>query len=733
MRVKKTKALRYVVATFLTMGTVISLGFLAFSGLWSISTCLLPAILAFFLSGVVEGKVFGTGIFKGLARLKLLGRNGKKHLLFSELNKFLSTKDENWITNQCNFVQDYYNQRKKYKTLKADHSAKEEDIKEAGQRLKELKDYFYQQIHIPNNPNIENSYISQAIKDPSLIELNSAKRSVWFLRFFWIISILVGIVSGIATAFAVHNFIDTVILVKLGLSLSAIATSAIVLPIVIFAAIGATFLFYYAITHIVKNDAKKAFSKTLELFKRKMLENNTKESLSQYCLRLLSLSIAVIVIAGITLFATVAAATTNWANMKTGIIKLAPKLPIFVVYCSNAILIPINFVADLIFGLSTTLQTIDNCKGIAKNIFKKFIKLLKGIYEIIKHPLKTIKNFSNIKMALYNLKEKRNESWGQLFNPFRILAMFIILPLQFLVFIGHLISVGLTTDRMNNVPPALVAGICATSEGLQDLSFFTKEDDHNHNHEQDHDAHDGHDHGNLLQLPLQVLLSLILITAAILYWAVKKFGNEVSFFDAIEQTFELPLLNIIFFPLLLPSAIWHWMFKKSEDNLTFLESIKKSFDIHTHHYKTPDQPETPKDLSAEWREIERPQWMLNAAKNRLNSAKIDNPTALEKQNCLEELSSKEGLKYVTNKLNNGENIDEVLSEYTAGTAKKLERSKPLTNGYSNGHINVPASETQFISFSSILNKQRTFFTPTLTKTTTSKNVYEAFRLVRATG
>ena len=81
MRIKKTKALRYVVATFLTMGTVLSVGFLSFSGLWLIYPYIIPAILAFFLSGVVEGK--------GLARLKLLTSNAEKHLLFSELNKFL--------------------------------------------------------------------------------------------------------------------------------------------------------------------------------------------------------------------------------------------------------------------------------------------------------------------------------------------------------------------------------------------------------------------------------------------------------------------------------------------------------------------------------------------------------------------------------------------------------------------------------------------------------------------
>lgn len=706
MRLKKTKALRYVVATSLTMGTVLSVGFLSFSGLWIIYPYIIPAILAFFLSGVIEGKVFGTSIFKGLARLKLLSPNGEKHLLFSELNKLLSMKVESWVNSQCRFLQDYCNQRKKYKALKNNPSANEEDVKEAKQRLEELKDYLYQQMNKPNDPDIEDPYVSQAIKEASLIELNSAKRSVWFLRFFWLISILVGIVSGFVTAFAVQEAIT----VGLALSLSVTALSAIVWPVAIFAAIGATFLLYYAITDIVKNDAiVKACSKTLKLFKR-----STEESIGAYLLRLLALSIVVMGITSLTVFATAASGGTCWIVMQKGIKLLAPKLPIFVAYCASTILIPINFATDLIYGFSTTVQTIDNCKDI-----------FQAIFDIIKHPIKAIKNFCvNIETKLNNLKEK--ESWGQFFNPFRILAKLIISPLQSLVFIGHLISIGLTTDRFMNVPPPLVAGVCAIAEGLQDLSFLTTEDGHNHA-QHDHED-DGHDHGNLLQLPLQILLSPVLTTVGILYWAVKKCGNEVGFLDAIAQTFKLPLLNIVFFPLLLPSAIWHWTFKKSENHLTFFASIKENFDIHSHDHDTPEQTDAPKELSAEWREKVRPQWILNSYNTRLNSAKIDIPTAREKQDCIEELSSKEGFTHVVKELKNGKNIAKVLSEFPKGKAKGSQESNK-SNGYSNPN---DTKAQQQVSYINILNKQRGgFFNPK--ETTTFRGVKDAFCLVGTAG
>lgn len=712
MRIKKTKALRYVVATFLTMGTVLSVGFLSFSGLWIIYPYTVPAILAFFLAGVVEGKVFGTSIFKGLARLKLLTSNAEKHLLFSELNKSL----ENVAFQQkykCDFLDDYCKQRENYKALKNNPNANEEDIKKAKKELELLKNYFYQEINKQNAENNKDAYISQALKDVSLVELKSAKRSVWFLRFFWIISILVGIVSGFVTAFAVQEAIT----VGLALSLSVTAVSAIVWPVAIFAAIGATFLLYYAITDIVKNDAiSKACSKTLELFKRK-----TEESISAYLLRLLVLSIVVAGVISLTVFATAASGGTCWIVMQKGIKLLAPKLPVFIVYCASTILIPINFATDLIYGLSTTLQTIDNCKGI-------FL----AIFEVIKHPIKTSKSFFS-KIVNRLKKVKRQESWGQFFNPFRILAKLVISPLQSLVFIGHLISIGLTTDRFLNFSPPLVAGVCAASEGLQDLSFFTSKVDHHHGdehgqHEHQHEEDDGHDHKNLLQLPLQVLLAPILVTVAILYWAVKKCGNEVSFFDIIAQTFELPLLNIVSFPLLLPSAVWHWMFKKLDNPLTFNESIKESFDIHTHEHNNSEQPETPKELSTEWREQIYPESVLKMAIKRLDSAIINKETAVEKQDFLRKLASDDGLKYVTQGLKRGEKLDKVLHQYE----EKVKNSEESSKALSNGHRNANGSEVQRQdSFATILDKGRTFFKPeyakTKTSTETSKSVKNAFR------
>ena len=316
-----------------------------------------------------------------------------------------------------------------------------------------------------------------------------------------------------------------------------------------------------------------------------------------------------------------------------------------------------------------------------------------------------------------------------------------------------MISIGFTTDRFLNVPPPLVAGVCAVSEGLQDLSFLTTEDDHHHT-QQDHEGEDDHDHGNLLQLPLQVLLSPLLLSGGIFYWFCKKFGNNIGFFEALENTFELPLLNIVFFPLLLPSAFWNWTFKKAENNLTFFESIKKSFDIHAHEHNSPDQPETPKELSAKWREEERVDWILTTAEKRLNGVWIDKSNATEKQNKLKLLTShreklinyfkekqqqqstisfQEAMEMYFKENTSKESFGNGLIKFSNRTSKSKEfinnrlEKKQVENGHCNG--NVPIRQ---YSVSTIFNNPRTiFFKGESKETTTSRRVSEAFRLVNA--
>ena len=60
----------------------------------------------------------------------------------------------------------------------------------------------------------------------------------------------------------------------------------------------------------------------------------------------------------------------------------------------------------------------------------------------------------------------------QLFNPFRILLLLTITPLRICLFIGHLISIGVTADRMPGIPAVVSALLGIISEGFEDLHYF---------------------------------------------------------------------------------------------------------------------------------------------------------------------------------------------------------------------------------------------------------------------
>ncbi len=67
------------------------------------------------------------------------------------------------------------------------------------------------------------------------------------------------------------------------------------------------------------------------------------------------------------------------------------------------------------------------------------------------------------------------------------------MPLRILLFLGHLISIGVTADRVPGVPQFFSALLGIISEGFEDLHYFVSHD-HHHEHEHEHNHQHTHDH-----------------------------------------------------------------------------------------------------------------------------------------------------------------------------------------------------------------------------------------------
>jgi hypothetical protein len=106
----------------------------------------------------------------------------------------------------------------------------------------------------------------------------------------------------------------------------------------------------------------------------------------------------------------------------------------------------------------------------------------------------------------------------QRFNPFRLLLKLTYMPLRILLFIGHLISIGVTGDQMPGIPAIMSALLGIISEGFEDAHYFfdlSALNEHHH-HEEDDNNEQGHDHSDIPNQILQLVFSPIFLLAA--YW-----------------------------------------------------------------------------------------------------------------------------------------------------------------------------------------------------------------------
>jgi hypothetical protein len=96
------------------------------------------------------------------------------------------------------------------------------------------------------------------------------------------------------------------------------------------------------------------------------------------------------------------------------------------------------------------------------------------------------------------------------------------MPLRILMFLGHLVSIGVTGDRMPGVPAILSALLGIVSEGFEDAHYFFDLDYFFDLGGDDHHHH-GHEHSDLPNQVLSLLFSPIFALAASWhYWFQAK-------------------------------------------------------------------------------------------------------------------------------------------------------------------------------------------------------------------
>jgi len=235
------------------------------------------------------------------------------------------------------------------------------------------------------------------------------------------------------------------------------------------------------------------------------------------------------------------------------------------------------------------------------------------------------------------------ENTWQLFNPFRIILKLTFTPLLMILFLGHLIGIGLTADRMPGIPAIISALLGMISEGFEDFHYFF-------NAEQ-------------IITPLAIFLKILVSPFTAIGYLIKERGNanlkdlSAIFTEGFKEAFApmekdeccthehsaLPnqILELVFSPLFALAALWHWACQ-SDSQQSFLQCYYLQLGWDWPEQQTPYAEENVgwlqneayytineriNDLSGQFYTANKIQ-SLNAIKSQLKGDKIDITEAL---------------------------------------------------------------------------------------------------------
>lgn len=432
-----TKSLSYAFAG----GAVLAIGLLSFAGMFMFSSSILWCCTAFALSAAYESQVYKESVFIALTRM-FDEEYLKQAIILRNLNELLENFEElaeNARERNNIFLADFYKQKKYLSELTKIISPSEEQLLEIKSLQKEL--HRMEKLFIAEFNNQEKK------KEPSelqksmqaLITLKKEKieteiaNKAWFLKMSWVFAIGGGVSSGLATLSAMKLAIAA-------FSFSFAVPGGALIALSALAAVGYTLLLY------------QTFAEIVQAYHEKWPGNFNKrkdESHLGFGLR----SAATLALIGLAVVVTIATAGTWWIAAKHGasLIGLVDKGAALLRTISVAIMALPNF----IFNTYNSANSVDKIsRSDYKLLYRKTVNEINSAYE--------------------------NESIYRFVNPFRFFEKVISYSASSILFLGHVVSMSLISDRSTIIGAkgSVAAGtICETAV---DANFLPDEKHHNH-------------------------------------------------------------------------------------------------------------------------------------------------------------------------------------------------------------------------------------------------------------
>ncbi len=516
--VKAKKIPLYLMILLLTIGASLILGLLSLGGMFALWPVLSIALIAFVLCVAYEGEIYFQNIKNAFA--KLLNPN---YLSNKQATDFLVAHfPENVDMPECpQFFRDYVArlrdiQQFEHKNL--DHAgmvAKKKLEKE----LRRMERWFAKQLYstTESRPIQKTSYDEEIwlwlTANQQAEALATLKKTQNYYRLAAVFSLLAAAFMTLATsyllveAFAVIPF----------LALIPISGPAMIVPMAIVAGIGYGLLTYNSVTDMINNDTIRKWYHTIK----------GEFAGGRVSLRAVVIAAMAITLVTLAVILTVCTAGTWWTIAKHAqpLFHWMRHMPSFIMGIINPIVVGISALFFNVENTSHTMEILHNSLGGAEHAHDCATDMHSSAshaheHEHHKHhhhhdhtPNVFSRIWSNISTGAQSLWEREN-IW-QILNPFRLLLKVTLTPLRMLLFFGHLISIGVTGDRVPGIPKWISAVFGIVSEGFEDYDYFFGHD-HAHHHAHSHDpkamlaarfsAEHGHDHSK--DIPTYILMVL---------------------------------------------------------------------------------------------------------------------------------------------------------------------------------------------------------------------------------
>ncbi len=471
----KTKKIPfYLLALFFTIGASLVAGLLSFGGMFALWPIIGLACASGVLAVLYEGEVFWTNIKQALNKLIFKPNSFK----YAHSRKFLL---DNFPTDTKRpaFFDDYEKQLKRLATFYGKNP--DEDSKKQQAHIKktlnDMEKWFSYVMFEQPEASINDDYtrqLHQWLQEQGLQHAKqklstSAKVDLGFILF----SVVAGCFMALSTPSLIATLTTTALFTGVLFSPALIALASVV------AGFGYGFLIYNAMSQMYENDTiKNWFLKIKNDFKNKRVFFPF-------------FSVVLIVLA---LALTLCTAGTWWTIAAYPVTEAMRRLPGFVMGVANPVMM---FVSSIFFSIYNICATLKVNKPYKEEIPKTNgaedatapASATEGcanataedphahLAEESGHPGNSVPHLSFWEKFKNTC---RRENIGQLINPFRLLLTALLAPLKLVMFLAHLLSMSVDSDRVPHISKAITTGISFIMELFIDWHYFSFNHAHHH-------------------------------------------------------------------------------------------------------------------------------------------------------------------------------------------------------------------------------------------------------------